>query len=299
MKINKYIQIIIFYFAAVHTTYALACSESNIPSLEQEYDLEPVVAIVLDNADRLEHYLTSAKTSTTPFDINKQFEFEDNNGSLLYIACFEGSTTCTEFLLKHEADVNVKNKKNETPLHAACENNHADCVKLLLDHKVEVNLTNSQNNTPLHIACFYDSIESALLLLNHGAQSNVKNIVNNTPPTLAKIRGHFSLANFLNAEEKPTTWTDKECSLCLNNFNDGEHCFKFSCGHMFHVRCWTTWEKNKEEQDNKRNEKECLSCFKHTNIETNNTETCRKIVIIQKPVEAKVKLTDTNKDAKD
>ena len=37
---------------------------------------------------------------------------------------------------------------------------------------------------------------------------------------------------------------DKECSICLENFNDNEKIIKLNCNHMFHTGCIKLWIEN-------------------------------------------------------
>ena len=49
----------------------------------------------------------------------------------------------TELLLSHNADTNILNKKGESPMHIACKKGYRIICELLIKHKADLNLRNS------------------------------------------------------------------------------------------------------------------------------------------------------------
>lgn len=68
-------------------------------------------------------------------------------------------------LINRGADINIKDKKMNTPLHLAVTNNNFTVTKLLLDSDAYVNAFDKDGSTALHIACKngYESIAQLLI----------------------------------------------------------------------------------------------------------------------------------------
>lgn len=57
-------------------------------------------------------------------------------------------------LLKHQADVNARDKNWQTPLHVAAANNAVRCAEALIPHLTNVNVSDRGGRTSLHHAAF-------------------------------------------------------------------------------------------------------------------------------------------------
>ena len=44
-------------------------------------------------------------------------------------------------------------------------------------------------------------------------------------------------------DEKSNKYGQTECSICLEDFNKGDNLAKFSCDHIFHIKCFENWVK--------------------------------------------------------
>jgi len=97
-------------------------------------------------------------------------------------------------LIKHGANVNVKDKKGVTPLHLA---ENMDVVRLLVKHGADVNATDDGGQTPLH-NCKKKDI--AQLLIKHGANVYAKNKVGETP--LDSFKKYFAKGGDKRIEDK-------------------------------------------------------------------------------------------------
>lgn len=69
-----------------------------------------------------------------------------------------------ELLLSHGANVDVRDKDNETPLMIAARWNNCAVIEVLLKHNANVKLTNSSGETALDLAKWMDWEESTKLL---------------------------------------------------------------------------------------------------------------------------------------
>jgi ankyrin repeat protein len=98
--------------------------------------------------------------------------------------CFD--RRCVWMWLRHGADVNERNRVQETALHriASAATQDLDAAKTLLKLGADVNASDAEGNTPLHL-CFqrYHLCDAAFLslLIRHGADPLAKNRWGNTP----------------------------------------------------------------------------------------------------------------------
>jgi ankyrin repeat protein len=92
-----------------------------------------------------------------------------------------------ETLLKHGADSNAENNRGMTPFHMLSESSikgerHiVDLALLLLTSGAEVNRRDNDNESPLHLAIRWDRFMLAKILLEHGADANAENNEGMTP----------------------------------------------------------------------------------------------------------------------
>jgi len=57
-------------------------------------------------------------------------------------------------LVKHQADVNARDKNWQTPLHVAAANNAVRCADILIPNLTNVNVSDRGGRTSLHHAAF-------------------------------------------------------------------------------------------------------------------------------------------------
>ncbi|XP_065828038.1 poly [ADP-ribose] polymerase tankyrase-1-like [Oscarella lobularis] len=92
---------------------------------------------------------------------------------------------CTEFLIKKNADVNLKNKEMQTPLHVAAEKAHLDSMELLLKNGVKVNAVDSSGQSALHKAAREGLVQVCRVLLANGADASLISNDGYTPAQMA------------------------------------------------------------------------------------------------------------------
>jgi hypothetical protein len=100
-------------------------------------------------------------------------------------------------LLKEGADVNAKDKWDDTPLHLAAIYGHIEVVKVLIENGAYVNAKNKFGNTPLHAAALNGHINVIKMLLERGAYLNIKNNEGKTAIDLAREKGYFNIVNLI------------------------------------------------------------------------------------------------------
>ncbi|EAY14050.1 hypothetical protein TVAG_478750 [Trichomonas vaginalis G3] len=94
-------------------------------------------------------------------------------------ACFFNSTrfnipSLCKYFLSNGANINTKDKHEETALHKAARYDSKEIAELLISHGININEKNKYGETTLHRAARYDSKETAELLISHGANINEK-----------------------------------------------------------------------------------------------------------------------------
>lgn len=135
---------------------------------------------------------------------NEQLNKKDSLGySPLAIAVTRGNIEIVEFLIKHGANANSQDEKNNTPLHYVGVYNFFDLGKLLLDNGADIHIKDRHDNQPLWTAVFNaadggtDKLPLVKLLLDHGANPNNKNKSDKSPLDFAKTVGDKPLINLL------------------------------------------------------------------------------------------------------
>jgi len=125
-------------------------------------------------------------------DINKKTDI--NHETALHIAAKHNYASSIKYLIEANADVNARDRKNNTPLHLALLR-HAPCIqtiKYLVDHGAMINSVNNEGSTPLHLAVNKNSIQIAKYLIELGAPVNPVDSYGRTPLHIAAIVNYDS-----------------------------------------------------------------------------------------------------------
>ncbi|KFO71006.1 Ankyrin repeat domain-containing protein 22 [Cuculus canorus] len=133
----------------------------------------------------------------------------------LICACKQGNNRIVSYLLKRNADVNLRNKKDRTCLHYAVRKRftfldyvliiilmpvmligyllmvsktkqNENLIKMLLRAGVDVNATDFSGSTALHYACEMRNQAVVPLLLEAHADTSIKNQAGETPLDIAR-----------------------------------------------------------------------------------------------------------------
>jgi ankyrin repeat protein len=102
-------------------------------------------------------------------------ESKDNNGCTpLDRACGRNKAEVANYLIDKGANVNARNKWNQTPLHSTMNvfGQDFDLIKRLIDKGANVNAQGDRGNTPLAGAAARGDIKVAKLLIDNGADLN-------------------------------------------------------------------------------------------------------------------------------
>jgi ankyrin repeat protein len=79
-------------------------------------------------------------------------ETNESRGAAIHAAARRGKIKALKELIKHKADVNIKNKEGWTPLAWAAARGHDKIVKELLKNGADPNITDKIGRSPLHHA---------------------------------------------------------------------------------------------------------------------------------------------------
>ncbi|XP_046343526.2 serine/threonine-protein phosphatase 6 regulatory ankyrin repeat subunit B-like isoform X2 [Haliotis rufescens] len=120
---------------------------------------------------------------------------DDDNNSLLHVACQSDDTSILEHLLTH-LDINRPGKHGWTPVMKAAVNGRKDVFDLLVEEKVNLELTDDIGNNLLHLACHGGNASIVKYLL---PQFNINSRGGNgwTPVMYAAVNGDSDVFRLL------------------------------------------------------------------------------------------------------
>lgn len=143
-----------------------------------------VASIGGSHSHRLLRFIASRATKT---DLNKK----DNTAQKAPLHYAADDVFSTRILIKAGANVNIRDRNQNTPLHDAAVSYTVQTMRLLLRAGAFVNAKNKDGNTPLHLVSKYDVItqthEKVIdILLKNGANPLMKNKKGRTPIDFAR-----------------------------------------------------------------------------------------------------------------
>lgn len=106
----------------------------------------------------------------------------------LRAACFDGRLDIVQYLVNHNADVNLPNAYNNTCLMISSYKGHPDVVEFLLQNGAQPNDQANCKATALHYASECGHLEICEMLLNFGGDIAMKNEYGMTPAITAAER---------------------------------------------------------------------------------------------------------------
>ena len=116
-------------------------------------------------------------------------------------AAKDGNIKATKQAIADGADVNAKNKYENTPLHRAAWGRHTEIVELLITNGADVKARDKNGWTPLHITAGKGHKELVELLITAGADMNAQASISGwTPLHHAASQDHKEIAELLIAK---------------------------------------------------------------------------------------------------
>jgi ankyrin repeat protein len=167
-----------------------------------------------------------------------------------------GHVEIVQLLINNGLDINEL-LGGAPPITLAAEQGYIDLVTFLLNNNADVNKTGNSRVTALHQAAQFGHLEIVKLLLEHGADKNIMSIHNVTPLDLAQRYGYIDVARLLingiaeTNDIMMTVFRKDNCSICLNEFGDGDQVYTYKCGHQLHKDCYNELTKAFADNTNK------------------------------------------------
>lgn len=101
------------------------------------------------------------------------------------------------YTLKKPLDINIKDRKDQTPLLLAVSENHTETVKMLLNAGADPNICNFRQVTPLIISSYRGNTAITKLLLDNNADPDLRDDEGITPLMYAGYKGHSEIVSLL------------------------------------------------------------------------------------------------------
>ena len=115
-------------------------------------------------------------------------DIDDGSGTPLDYAVLNNYMELAEWLLEHGANVNARNRREETALHWAVISDRSPdqkMIRFLLKKGADINATREYQETPLHSAAYLGLGSVAKTLIERGANVNARSGRGETPLHLA------------------------------------------------------------------------------------------------------------------
>ncbi|KAJ3982164.1 ankyrin repeat-containing domain protein, partial [Lentinula detonsa] len=112
----------------------------------------------------------------------------------LHWAASSGDLEIARYLIDQKAEINAKDKANQTPLHRAATTGSVGFIRLLLDSststtKTRLNTQDRVGNTPLHLAMDSAHAQAAVVLIEAGADRSRLNQDGEAPEDMDGVGG--------------------------------------------------------------------------------------------------------------
>lgn len=174
--------------------------------------LVPVVNFFLHGPSRLglgptllwaakENHVILAKTllklGVDPNFTPKGLSFAMYGATALGLASYYGNTVMLDLLVKHGAEINLKDKNHSSPIFFAISNGQVAAVETLLTLGGNINLPDEHGATPLMYAIQRNQYSCIDALIRRGANLNAKDQTGVTP--FQELKRREIIANFEDA----------------------------------------------------------------------------------------------------
>ena len=112
--------------------------------------------------------------------------------TLLMLACYHQNLETARMLLEHQAEVDRRNHRGQTPLGGAAFKGYDDIVALLLAYGAEIDADNGAGMTPLMFAAMFGRTRVVEQLQVHGASLQRRNRLGISANFLVRLARGFA-----------------------------------------------------------------------------------------------------------
>ena len=102
-------------------------------------------------------------------DINIPLTNDDYSNRMIHIASESKNTDILSMLIALKANINIKNKVNETPIHFAVRNNNIDTIDMLLSQGADLNIATIDGEIPMFYAMKTGNLRIVKMLYNNNS----------------------------------------------------------------------------------------------------------------------------------
>ena len=117
--------------------------------------------------------------------LNYSDDLKNIMSATLFEAVCGDHLKCVKLLVKHGADLSVRNYRSSTLLHEAAQNGANRCVKFLLEQGIGVNVKDENGQSAIFDAASRGEPDCLITLISHGADVNERNDKRMTPAMVA------------------------------------------------------------------------------------------------------------------
>ena len=156
-------------FSKIIKITSLTISEIN---LNLDYNICKNLSKIL-KAARARNFREVKRLLQAGGDVNTKYRTGDKR-SVLHYAAKSGSLEIVKYLVKHGANVNCKNKWNNSVLYNAAMSGSLEIIKCLVEHGADVNSKTKEGASVFHYAANSCSLEVVKCLVEHGADQIVR-----------------------------------------------------------------------------------------------------------------------------
>ena len=102
-------------------------------------------------------------------DVNLPLTNDDYSNRMIHIASESKNTDILSMLIALKANINIKNKLNETPIHFAVRNNNIDTIDMLLSQGADLNSATIDGEIPMFYAMKTGNLRIVKMLYNNNS----------------------------------------------------------------------------------------------------------------------------------
>ncbi len=196
---------------------------ADIHNKDNKYMNPPEYAI-MDNLSEIKKIFEGTEEISEKFSeegINYD-EIISNGFNPLHVACQLGNLDLVKLLTIDKSEINVENKRGETPLIICAINGRVQVAEYLLEQGANVNLEGFNNATPLHYAVLFNMPTMTKLFISHGAKINALDEDRQRPLDFAERGNYKEIIALLTNQPKKALSAEDKYQLLNDAIKDGD-----------------------------------------------------------------------------